>query len=59
MTIVNMHPLSEGKPAKIRVKLQGEKVTLHTDSLTCVLQSADGWYEITLPNGEGCYITIQ
>ena len=58
-TLVNMEPLSEGKTAKIRLGLEGEKVTLHTDTLTCVLHGDNGYYDITLPCGEGCFITVE
>jgi len=58
MTIVNMHPLSEVKPAKIRLALRGRQITLYTDTCTCTMQNTDGYYDITLPAGEGCYITI-
>nr|MBQ4318484.1 hypothetical protein [Clostridia bacterium] len=57
--LVNMTQISERKTAHVKLKLKDAKrVTAHLDNITVDLAPVDGYYEFTLPCGEGAFVTI-
>jgi len=58
-TIVNMTHLKDNKTAHAKLKIKGKKVTAYAENMTYVLGEVDGYYDITLPCGEGLFITVE
>ena len=58
-TIVNMTHLKDNKTAHVKLKIKGKKVTAYAETMSYVLGEVDGYYDITLPSGEGLFITVE
>ncbi|MBQ9920979.1 MAG: hypothetical protein IJO52_02240 [Clostridia bacterium] len=58
-TLVNMQDFASPKDTVVKVKINGTKVTSYPDGNPSELSSADGWYEFSLPQGEGIFVTVE
>jgi len=60
MVLVNMTPLSQRKTAHARLKLNARRVTAYADGMAYSLAAdEEGFIDISLPCGEGIYLTIE
>ncbi|MBQ9940661.1 MAG: hypothetical protein IJO74_03885 [Clostridia bacterium] len=56
-TLVNCQDFATPETANIKVKIDG-KVTMYYDGEPTVLTSDDGWYDFTLTQGDGVFVTV-
>ncbi|MBQ9940662.1 MAG: hypothetical protein IJO74_03890 [Clostridia bacterium] len=56
-TLVNCQDFKTPETANIKVKIDG-KVTMYYDGEPTVLTSDDGWYDFTLVQGDGVFVTV-
>jgi hypothetical protein len=58
-TVVNMSELEEVKTVDVRLKLSGRKIVAHPRGFPTELQpDAQGFVRLSLPSGEGVFVTI-
>jgi len=57
-TLVNMQDHADPAESKIKVKITG-KVTMYYDGEPTELTATDGYYEFTLAQGDGVFVTVE
>ncbi|MBE6688582.1 MAG: radical SAM protein [Ruminococcaceae bacterium] len=56
-TLVNMQDWQNPKTASVKAKINGN-VTMYRDGVPTKCTSCDGWYEFTLVQGDGIFVTV-
>jgi len=57
-TLVNMQDFASPKTVSAKLKINGNNITVYRDGIPSKQTSSDGWYEFTLVQGDGIFVTI-
>ena len=57
-TLVNMQDFADPRTISAKLKINGNSITVYRDGVPTKHTSCDGWYEFTLVQGDGIFVTV-